>query len=149
MTRLGIHNISITKLRNCVSINLFCANRLYQIRVSRDFYPQMQWSAAHHLKKKRCKIQYTPNMHRTYPRYFSCFFRWLQDYFYDIFRGTSKVTLWLKLCYLYYIFTCISSFILFHYQKKAVIGCALSAVVHLEPLPNHISTAVQDLNRCW
>jgi hypothetical protein len=32
--------------------------------------------------------------------------------------------------------------------KNTVIGCALSEVVHLEPLLDHISTVVQDLNHC-
>jgi hypothetical protein len=32
--------------------------------------------------------------------------------------------------------------------RNIVIGCALSEAVHLEPLPDRISTAVQDLNRC-
>jgi hypothetical protein len=32
--------------------------------------------------------------------------------------------------------------------RKIAIGCTLSATVHLEPLLDHISAVVQDLNHC-
>jgi hypothetical protein len=32
--------------------------------------------------------------------------------------------------------------------KNIVIGCTISEAVHLEPLLDHISTVVQDLNHC-
>jgi hypothetical protein len=32
--------------------------------------------------------------------------------------------------------------------RNIVIGCALSEAVHLEPLLDHISIVVQDLNHC-
>jgi hypothetical protein len=33
-------------------------------------------------------------------------------------------------------------------NRKIVIGCALSKMIYLEPLPDHISTVVHNLNRC-